>query len=210
MPKTYGQFCGLARALDHIGDRWTLLILRELLLGECSYGALLQTLDGIPTNLLAGRLRELEGDGIVAREPDSEDRRCVRYRLTPLGAGIEPALLALIRWGGNWMASGPGGDRFDPRWGLLAVRALLEGRSPRVAGTLEIQIEGSPLTVRSDGKGPLRVEPGPVSEKPAASLAGEATAVFGVLSGQLSLAEATRLGLEVSGSRTVLRAMLRA
>lgn len=209
MAKTYGQFCGLARALDRIGDRWTLLIIRELLLGEASYGALLETLEGIPTNLLARRLRELEEDGLVTREREQEDRRRVGYRLTPLGAEIEPALLALIRWGGNWMATGPAGDRFDPRWAWLAVRAILEGRSPPVRGTVEIQIDGASLGVVCDGNTPLRVEPGPVSGKPAASVSGDSSSVLGLLSGALPLAEATRKGLRIRGDRALVRGVLR-
>src|SRR5687767_10580388 len=114
--KSYGQFCAVARTLDHVGDRWSLLVLRELLLSDASYGELLRALHGVPSNLLALRLRELEADGLVERTPSDEDRRRVRYALTRSGRDVEPILVAMIRWGARWMATGPGDDQFDPRW----------------------------------------------------------------------------------------------
>ncbi|MDH4353359.1 MAG: helix-turn-helix transcriptional regulator, partial [Actinomycetota bacterium] len=93
--KTYGQFCGLARALDHVGDRWTLLIVRELLLGPRTFAALQASLDGISPNLLVDRLRSLASDGIVRRNGAPARSKAVEYRLTDDGAALEPAVLAL-------------------------------------------------------------------------------------------------------------------
>lgn len=123
--KSYGQFCALARALDRVGDRWTVLIIRELLLTPARYGELRDALPGLATNLLAQRLRQLEIDGLVDRAGLVGAPRAT-YQLTPQGRALEPVLLALIRWGATYMDSGPGADVVDDRWAWLAVRALLE------------------------------------------------------------------------------------
>ena len=205
--KRYGQFCGLARALEHVGDRWTLLVIRELLLGPSTYGDLLTSLDGIPTNLLADRLRQLEADGLVAREADPEDRRRAIYRLTTLGQGLEPALLALIDWGAHWMRAGRGTDRFDPRWAVLALRALLRNRRATRGGTLELRIGGIAVTVATTNEGSVRVERGS-ADAPAATVEGDPELMLGLVSGELTPKEAARRGLRVRGDSTLARALL--
>lgn len=208
MPKTYGQFCGLARALDHVGDRWTLLVIRELLLGDVSYGELLAALAGIPTNLLADRLRELEADGLVTRHAGHLDRRRVNYRLTPLGRGLEPVLLDLIRWGAHWMRAGPSDDRFDPRWLTLALQALLNGRRPARRGTIEVMVAGGHCSIVSTGGAALRVGAGISGGEAQASVEGDAGLLLGVASGEITLAAATRRGLHVRGDKALARAVL--
>src|SRR3954471_12257937 len=96
--RSYNQFCGLARALDIVGERWTMLVVRNLLLGPQRYSELMRGLPGITTNLLAKRLREMEDLGLIERVPDAE-----AYRLTPRGAALEPAVHALGRWGWGGM-----------------------------------------------------------------------------------------------------------
>ena len=92
MPRrSYDQYCGLARALDVLGERWTLLIVRNLLLGPQRYSELLRGLPGITTNLLAKRLREMEAEGIIDRTGGATDA----YRLTEVGRSLEPAIHAL-------------------------------------------------------------------------------------------------------------------
>lgn len=146
--KTYGQFCGLARALDRVGDRWTLLLIRELLIRPAAFRELQESLSGIAPNLLADRLRDLVADGIVERSDAAIRSKAVRYSLTQLGRELEPAVLELIRWGSTWMTSGPGADEVIPQWGLLALRALLSDRSVTTPpGSLHLHIEGVDLTV---------------------------------------------------------------
>ena len=91
--RSYDQYCGLARALDVLGERWTLLIIRNLLLGPQRYSDLIRGLPGITTNLLAKRLKEMEAQALIERGPDDGSR------LTPVGASLEPAIHALGRWG---------------------------------------------------------------------------------------------------------------
>jgi DNA-binding HxlR family transcriptional regulator len=206
--KTYGQFCALARALDHVGDRWTLLIIRGLLLADAAYGDLQAALAGVPTNLLAERLRDLERDGLVTRQAARADRRRVRYGLTPLGRGLEPAVRALIIWGAHWMRSGPGDDRFDPRWARLALTALLAERRPPAPSTLELSFDGGPLTLVSTGTGTVRVDRSDPEGSADAVVEGDAGLLLAVASGQLSLGTATRRGLRIRGDRRLAAAFL--
>ncbi len=92
--KRYGQFCGLARGLEHVGDRWTLLVVRELLLGGRRWAELERALPGIPSNLLAERLRLLEDEDVVRRAPDGRV-----YDLTDKGRDLAPVLASLAAWG---------------------------------------------------------------------------------------------------------------
>lgn len=152
--KTYGQFCGLARALDHIGDRWTLLVVRELLLGPRPYRDLLRALNGISPNLLTSRLQSLTEDGLVQRNNAPSRSKAVTFCLTDAGEALEPAVLALIRWGARWMASGPGEDRVESGWATLALRALLAGNAsrPRTNGTVHVVASGAEITVETRGR----------------------------------------------------------
>src|SRR6266571_7030427 len=95
--RRYGQYCGLARALDVIGDRWNLLIVRQLLVGPARYGQLLDGLPGVATNLLADRLRDLETAGVIKRQLADQGNAIV-YALTPWGAELREPIEGLIRW----------------------------------------------------------------------------------------------------------------
>src|SRR5262249_59291135 len=94
--RSYHQFCGVAKALDVIGDRWAILVVRNLLLGPRRYGELLDGLPGITTNLLAKRLAELAGAGVIEAVDGGRG-----YRLTEAGAAREPGGMGLRRWGGR-------------------------------------------------------------------------------------------------------------
>lgn len=122
--REYGQFCGLARAAEILGQRWTVLVLRDLLVGPRRYSDLLAGLPGIPTNVLATRLKELEADGLVLREARAGSDRSVVYRTTPRAEELRPALDALARWGAAGMR--------EPREGEVVTDASLVG-SLRVA-----------------------------------------------------------------------------
>jgi len=97
--RTYGDPCGVARALDAIGERWALLVVRELLLGPKRFSALHRGLGAVSQNVLAQRLRELEAGGIVRRRRLGPPAGSWAYELTEEGAALEPVLLALGRWG---------------------------------------------------------------------------------------------------------------
>ena len=151
--KPYGQFCALARALDHVGDRWTLLVVRELLGGARSYRSLHESLDGVSPNLLLDRLHHLVADGLAERNHAPTRSKHVTYALTSQGRTLEPLVLELIRWGARYMSSGPGEDRVDPSWTLLALRALLDGPCPTNdrPATLHLEVDGHAITISVDG-----------------------------------------------------------
>lgn len=97
--RQYGQACSLAYALDRIGERWTLLIVRELSLGPMRFSALVRAVGGAPTDILTKRLRELEQHGIVARRELDPPASATVYELTELGRGLERPMVELGRWG---------------------------------------------------------------------------------------------------------------
>ena len=104
--KSYGQICPMATALDVVGDRWTPLILRELLGGPARFHELEDGLPGIAKNLLADRLANLVDHGILHKVPYQERPLRYEYRLTTKGADLSPALVALMGWGDRWAAEG--------------------------------------------------------------------------------------------------------
>jgi len=135
--RSYDQFCSLARALDRLGERWTLLIVRNLLLGPRRYSDLLAELPGLTTNLLAERLKGMEKGGLVARRTAPAPVRAVVYELTPLGAALEPAIMELGRWGGKFMDAPKKDDTVNIGWGLLSLKRRYRGG---FSGVVEFRI----------------------------------------------------------------------
>jgi len=132
--RSYGQFCAVARALDHLSERWTLLIVRNLMLGPRRYSDLLAELPGITTNLLAARLRAMEATGVVARQPGPPPR----YELTALGAALEQVVVELGRWGANFMDQPRRGEITNLGWGLLSLKRRYRGG---VRAVVEFRVE---------------------------------------------------------------------
>jgi DNA-binding HxlR family transcriptional regulator len=124
--RSYGQFCALARALDIVGDRWTLLIVRELSIRPCRYRDLQDGLPGIATNLLADRLRALEDNGLVVTEEAPPPVAATLYRLTERGAELLPSLHSLAGWGEREMVRGQGDDQFRSHWLTMPVLNFTE------------------------------------------------------------------------------------
>lgn len=147
--RSYGQFCGVARALDVVGDRWSLLIVRELLIRDCRWTDLRAGLPGVATNLLAERLRGLEEHGLVTH--DETDTAAV-YRLTPRGRELAPVLRELARWAIPLMEVGPGEDVSLPHWLGVAADALLsEGAAPPMRIGIDSGGEALTVDVAPDG-----------------------------------------------------------
>ncbi|WP_028921026.1 winged helix-turn-helix transcriptional regulator [Pseudonocardia acaciae] len=153
MSRSYGQYCGLARALDVVGDRWNLLIVRQLLMAPARYRELLDGLPGVATNLLADRLRDLEAAGVVERRL-AEQGNAVEYALTPWGAELREPVEGLIRWSTPLMVRGPGGDHFRAEWLVLPLSALLTGKAAaRRSSTVGIGVDGALVQVRTTRSG---------------------------------------------------------
>ncbi len=132
--KSYRQFCGVARALDRLGERWTLLIVRNLLLGPRRYSDFLEELPGITTNLLAKRLREMSATGLIQRVAGAGALRGPAYELTALGAALEPVVMELGRWGGRFLDKPAKGDTLNIGWALLSLKRRYLGGQSLTAG----------------------------------------------------------------------------
>jgi len=152
MPKrSYGQFEGLATALDAVGERWTLLLVRELLLGPRRYKDLLDGLPGIGTNLLANRLKAMQAGGLIERRVLPAPAGSTVYELTERGRSLEPALIALAAWGLAGMEEPKPTDLLCPGWGVLAFKAAF--RPEAAAGvheTYQFDIDGDLFHLRVD------------------------------------------------------------
>lgn len=142
--RTYRQFCGVARGLDILGGRWTLLLVRNLLLGPRRYGTLLAELPGITTNLLASRLQHLEAAGLVRKEIDDGGHR---WALTSEGLLLEPIVMELGRFGARSLKGPLPGERVDVGWGLLSLKRRYRGGE-----RLEVELRvRNPEAKASDG-----------------------------------------------------------
>ena len=203
--RSYRQYCAVAKALDVIGDRWNLLIVRELLLrGACRYTDLLHGLPGIATNLLADRLRELEQAGIVYREDAPPPIATTLFRLTPRGKALQAAVVELGRWGAPLLAEPADEDAYRGHWLALPTNLHLSDQAPdEPPVTIELRIGEEAVTVETvDGS--VRTRLGP-AETPDLILTGPPQLVVGVLTGRLTLADAQAAGLEYDGDLAALR-----
>src|SRR5438874_152553 len=149
MAKHYDQYCPVAHALDVVGDRWALLIVRELLHGPKRYTDLAQGLPGIGTNILAARLRDLEACGVVGKRRLPPPAASTVYELTEYGAGLNEALYALARWGARSLGPPGPDDELYPEWGVNAFPALFNAEAARgLTETYVLEIDGDAFTAR--------------------------------------------------------------
>lgn len=147
----YQQYCPLARALDVVGDRWTLLIVRELIPGHRRFTDLVDGLPGVSRNLLAERLRCLERDGIVTKEDLPPPAARQVYALTDDGRDLAAALSPLILWGSRRMGALQPTDAFRSRWAAVAMSVLGDRTAARgVTETYQFVIGGSAFHIAID------------------------------------------------------------
>ncbi len=166
--RSYRQNCALAQAVDIVGERWTLLLVRDLLVGPRRFRDLQHSLKGIGSNLLSDRLKELESAGVIERRGNGVHR----YALTASGKALEPAVLALVRWG---LAHGPRnqpGYYHQDDWDLVALKALFQSKR---AGDMTVTVQFD----ADDLAGWMRIDAGVVTigmgSAPAADLVVGAT-----------------------------------
>jgi DNA-binding HxlR family transcriptional regulator len=200
--RSYGQFCAVARALDVVGDRWSLLIVRDLVLrGPSRYTDLRNGLPGIATNLLADRLRALEEAGVVRRADPGPPVATTLYELTPWGAELAPVIQALGMWGTRLFARGRGDDAFRSDWLALPLGWLSDGAPGEPPATIEIRTGDGPLVVTVDGS--VRTQAG-AAEHPDAVIEGPPEAIVGLLLGRLDRAGAAERGVRIDGDASAL------
>jgi DNA-binding HxlR family transcriptional regulator len=186
--KHYEQACAIARALDVVGDRWSLLLVRELTLGPRRYRDLAAGLPGIPSNVLAARLKDLQAAGVLTRRTLPAPTDVTVYELTGAGRALQPALSELLHWGRRYGPEPSPGDASQPGWGLLAAAgrptALPAGQ------TCELRVGPEVFYLGSDA-GALTVRRGPAPDGDAV-VTMSADTLFSLLAGQATVTGAVR------------------
>ncbi len=202
--RSYDEYCAVAKSLDVVGDRWTLLIVRELALrGACRYTDLRNGLPGIASNLLAERLRELEHADVVAREAAPPPIATTLFRLTPRGEQLRPVLEDLVRWGLPMMTEQKPDDAVRSHWLAWALELMLTDRQPDASPvTVELRTGDQPIVVETrDGTIHARLGS---ADGPDATLTGPPNPILGLLLGLLSPADAKASGIDYQGDATIL------
>jgi len=180
----YGQFCGLAAGLDIVGERWTLLIVRELLLAPARFNEIADNLPGIAPNLLSDRLRALTDRGLIEAARVPSDGRGRQYRLTTLGEQLRQPLLELTRWGMAFLTEKDVAGVSRGAWGFLAVQAMAHGRPvPPVEEAYDFCIDGDTFHLRL-ARGTVNAARGPAGD-PAAVVHADATTFVRIGAGLL-------------------------
>ena len=183
---SYRQFCGLARALDRVGQRWTLLIVRELLLAPRRFTDLRDGMPGVATNLLTDRLRQLQEDGLVRQRELPPPASSTVYELTEAGESLRPVVMELIRWGGQWMVRGAAEDVFRGRWLALALEALGAGVGLDGERLIRFETRYGATTLSLGGE---RVVVSP-DEEPELVVRGDPALILGVAAGAVPVSSA--------------------
>jgi DNA-binding HxlR family transcriptional regulator len=148
----YAQFCPLARAAELIGERWTLLVIRELLTGPQRFSDLRRRLEGISSSVLSSRLERMERIGVVVRRELPPPAASSVYALGESGQALFPVVRELVRWGLRFLEAPRPGDHFQAEWLPLAFEIFARRRpSPDRTFEVETQHEGEPVRVRLEG-----------------------------------------------------------
>jgi len=207
MSTRYDQFCALARAAEILGERWTLLIVRELMLGAKRFSDLKGRLDGISASVLSQRLSQMEVDGLIERAYLEPPAASNVFQLSDFGRALEPAIYALIRWGGRLLMPPRPGERREPEWVRLVMQAYARaGRVPRRSFAVRVKDNGTEaaFSVVGTARG-TQVLP----EQPSAEVrfTADFQTLLGLMSGRLDSAAAIQEGrIEAEGDIAALRA----
>ncbi|ORT57659.1 helix-turn-helix domain-containing protein [Streptomyces sp. CB03238] len=194
--RSYDQYCAAARALDAVGDRWTLLIVRELLAGPRRYTDLHADLPGVSTDMLASRLKDMERDDLVTRRRLPPPASSYVYELTDRGRGLLPVLRALAAWGAPALAEPRPTDAVRAHWFAIPLLDALQAAVPG-AGVVEVRLDEGTFHVRvgddADG-GQVTYADGPAAHEPDVCLRMDAATCAAVAAGGLSVTEGVRAG----------------
>jgi DNA-binding HxlR family transcriptional regulator len=202
--RSYDEYCAIAKSLDVVGDRWTLLIVRELAIqGPSRYTELRNGLPGIATNLLADRLRELESAGVLAREEAPPPIATTLFQLTPRGEQLRPLLEQLTQWGLPLMTEQKPSDAVRSHWLASALESMLSDRKPDASPvTVELQTGDQPIVIETrDGAVHARLGS---ADSPDATLTGPAKPIMGLLLGMIELDDPKAAEISYAGTRETL------
>jgi DNA-binding HxlR family transcriptional regulator len=201
--RTYSDACGIARALDVVGERWALMVVRELLLGPKRFTDIRAGLPTVSPDVLAQRLRELERAGLLERRTLPPPAASQVYELTPKGLALEPVVIALGRWGGANAPPPPDGQGMSFDSHILSLRTLFD---PALAGDLDATIElrlGEQDFRAMVAGGRFEIERGEAAA-PDATITAEAGTLIAIAHGHRALADAVRAGeVAVNGDERV-------
>ncbi|MFJ2115395.1 MULTISPECIES: winged helix-turn-helix transcriptional regulator [unclassified Streptomyces] len=212
--RSYDQYCSAARALDAVGDRWTLLIVRELLAGPRRYTDLHADLPGVSTDVLASRLKDMERDELTTRRKLPPPAAAFVYELTGRGRALLPVLVALAEWGSPALEERRPTDAVRAHWFAVPLLRVLAGPAgPRTEGVVEVRLDEGVFHVRlgpggsyEDGGGPVYGD-GP-AERPDACLALDSATCRALGEGTLTVGDGVRDGrIEVSGDGALAKAL---
>ncbi|MEU1270960.1 winged helix-turn-helix transcriptional regulator [Streptomyces sp. NPDC005799] len=201
--RSYDQYCSAARALDLVGDRWTLLIVRELLAGPRRYTDLHADLPGVSTDVLASRLKDMERDGLTSRRRLPPPGAAYVYELTERGRELLPVLQALSLWGQEELGDRRPTDALRAHWFALPLLRALEGE-----GLVEVRLEEGDFHLYVGAEdGPVYGD-GPAPGDPDARLVLDAETCAALARGEVSLTDAVRDGrVTVTGDGTLAKAL---
>lgn len=202
--RTYDQTCFIARALDVLGERWTLLIVRELVLGPRRYSDLLATLPGMGTSLLAARLKHLEKYDVVRHTTLPGPGQAAAYALTERGEALMPVLTGLTVWGAG-LGDPPPGSVERAAWAVVAMKLTAPGRAAEFRTLTELAIGDETLWLQGDGER-VRAEVGAAPLTPALRLTTDQNTFKALARGTLSVDDAVASKrLEVRGEVAAAR-----
>ncbi|MEW2548798.1 helix-turn-helix domain-containing protein [Streptomyces sp. NPDC047002] len=206
--RSYDQYCAAARALDTAGDRWTLLIVRELLAGPRRYTDLHADLPGVSTDVLASRLRDMERDGLVTRRKLPPPAAAVVYELTARGAGLLPVLDALAAWGAPDLGEPGPTDAVRAHWFALPLLRVLRGRAGAAEGTAEVRLDAGTFHLHLGATSAPAYGEGPAPAGADAVLALDDATCRALCGGALPLADAVAAGeVSVTGDGPLAKAL---
>jgi DNA-binding HxlR family transcriptional regulator len=187
--KRYSQYCPIAHALDAVGERWSLLIVRDLLNGPKRYTDLAAGLPGIGTNILAARLRDLEQANVVRKRKLPPPAPATVYELTEYGAELEEVMHTLARWGARSLGPPSADEQLCPGWSLNAVKGTFRPRAAAsVHATYELRLGDEVTTMRVDD-GSLAVTGG-AADAPDLVFETDPATMFELLDRRVTAAEA--------------------
>ncbi|MET8770320.1 winged helix-turn-helix transcriptional regulator [Streptomyces sp. NPDC004658] len=201
--RSYDQYCSAARALDLVGDRWTLLIVRELLAGPRRYTDLHADLPGVSTDVLASRLKDMERDGLTTRRRLPPPGAAYVYELTDRGRLLLPVLQALGTWGEEELGERRPTDAVRAHWFALPLLRALEGE-----GVVEVRLEEGDFHLHVGAeRGPVYGD-GPAPGEADARLVMDAATCEAIARGETRLPDAVRDGqVTVTGDGTLAKAL---